>query len=118
MAVWLHAGLIERLSTAAKREIEDNELLLSPMVLLEMHYLYRRKRIAVEPAALFSYLNTTFGIAVCDYPFAAVALAAISVDWTDDPFDRIIVAQASANHDSALITADTEIRRHYQPAVW
>jgi PIN domain nuclease of toxin-antitoxin system len=109
---------VERLSTTAKRELEENELLLSPMVLLEMEYLYRRKRIAVEPVALFSYLNSTFGIGMCDYPFAAVALAAISLDWTDDPFDRIIVAQAAANHDSPLITADTEIRRHYKPAVW
>jgi PIN domain nuclease of toxin-antitoxin system len=55
---------------------------------------------------------------MCDYPFAAVALAAIGLGWTDDPFDRIIVAQAAANHDSSLITADAEIRRHYKPAVW
>jgi PIN domain nuclease of toxin-antitoxin system len=118
VAVWLHAGLLERISAMAKREIEDNDLLLSPMVLLEMEYLYRRKRIAVEPVALFSYLNTTFGIGLCDYPFPAVTLAAIGVGWTDDPFDRIIVAQAAANHDAPLITADAEIRRHYKPAVW
>jgi PIN domain nuclease of toxin-antitoxin system len=118
VAVWLHAGLVERLSTTAKREIEDNDLLMSPIVLVEMEYLYRRKRIAVAPVAVFSYLNTTFGIGMCDYPFPAVALAAIDLNWTNDPFDRIIVAQAAANHDSPLITADTEIRRHYKPAVW
>jgi PIN domain nuclease of toxin-antitoxin system len=118
VAVWLYAGLVERISAAAKRELEDNEILLSPMALLEMEYLYRRKRIAIEPVALYSYLNSTFGVGMCDYPFAAVALAAIGLGWTDDPFDRIIVAQAAANHDSSLITADAEIRRHYKPAVW
>jgi PIN domain nuclease of toxin-antitoxin system len=118
VAVWLHAGLVERLSRAAKRGIEDNELLVSPMVLLEMECLYRRKRIAVEPVALFSYLHTTFGIGMCDFPFPAVALSAISLNWAEDPFDRLIVAQAAANHDSPLITADAEIRRHYKQSVW
>ena len=47
VAVWLHAGLIEKLSLEAKRQIEANDLLLSPMVLLEFLYLYERERIAV-----------------------------------------------------------------------
>jgi len=88
------------------------------MVLLEMQYLYERKRVAVEPVSLFTYLNSTFGIGLCDYPFPAVALEAVGIDWTGDPFDRIIVAQANANRLSALITADTLIRRHYAQAVW
>ena len=118
VAVWLHAGLVERISSGARREIEDNDLLISPMVLLEFEYLYERKRIAVEPAPLFGYLNSTFGVAVCDYPFPAIAMEAAAIHWTADPFDRIIVGQASANHSAALITADALIRRHYERAVW
>lgn len=118
VAVWLHAGAVERLSSEAKRQIEANGLLISPAVVLEFQYLHERKRVRVGPTALLSYLISTFGIAVCDLPFAAVALAGASVDWTSDPFDRLIVGQASANHDSLLITADVKIRRHYPQAVW
>ena len=38
--------------------------MLSPMAFCWREYLYGRKRIAVEPVALFSYRNTTFGVSV------------------------------------------------------
>ena len=118
VAVWLHAGDVHRLSAEAKRQIEANDLLISPMVLLELQYLFERKRIRVEPVPLQSYLNSTFGISVCDFPFPAVSLAAIRIDWTSDLFDRLIVAQAVVNHDATLVTSDIKIRRHYPQAVW
>lgn len=118
VAVWLHAGLVERISAEAKRRIEGNDLLISPMVLLELQYLYDRKRIAVEPVSLYSDLTSDFGVVLCGFPFPAVAMEALSAAWTSDPFDRIIVAQARANHRAMLITADTNIRRHYERAIW
>jgi len=118
VAVWLHAGLVEKLSREAKRQIEENDLLLSPMVLIELQYLYERKRIGVRPVTLCNDLSTDFGIALCQYPFAAVAMEALKVNWTSDPFDRVIVAQATANHEAALVTADSDIRRHYGKAKW
>lgn len=57
-------------------------------------------------------------VSVCDFPFAAVSLAALQIDWTSNPFDRLIVAHAIANHDSTLITSDAKIRRHYPNAAW
>jgi PIN domain nuclease of toxin-antitoxin system len=118
VAVWLHDGLVERSSAAARREIEANDLLISPMVLLELQYLRERKRIRAEARELFAYLNATFGIGLCTFPFSAVALEALSTSWTADPFDRIIVAQAMANHGATLISADAQIRRNYDRAVW
>jgi PIN domain nuclease of toxin-antitoxin system len=88
------------------------------MALLELQYLYERKRIAVDAISAFGYLNSTFGIALCGFPFSAVARAAAETDWTSDPFDRIIVGQAKANRNALLITADSEMRRHYSGAVW
>jgi PIN domain nuclease of toxin-antitoxin system len=70
------------------------------------------------PRELFAYLSATFEIGLCTIPFAAVALESLSVTWTADPFDRIIVAQAQANRDSPLISADAQIRRHYERAIW
>jgi len=45
-------------------------------------------------------------------------MEALPLDWSRDPFDRIIVAQAIANHDAVLLTADAHIRSHYRRAVW
>lgn len=118
VAVWLHDGLVERLTAAAKRRIESSDLLISPMALLELRYLFDRKRIGVEPMPMYAYLQATFGVGLCSYAFPAIALEAILCGWTNDPFDRMIVAHAKANNGAALITADTVIRRNYPAAVW
>lgn len=118
VAVWLHDGLVERLSAEAARQIEANDLLLSPMVVVELEYLRARKRIRTKPVEMITYLAATFGIGVCGLPFPAVALSSLGISWTSDPFDRLIVAQAAANHNAMLISADTLIRAHYRRAVW
>jgi PIN domain nuclease of toxin-antitoxin system len=118
VAVFLHDGLLEEFSIEAKRQLEANDLLISPMVLLEFSYLFKRKRIGVDAKAVFTALNTSFGVALCPFPFAAVTHEALDMDWTQDPFDRLIVAQATVNHQAKLITRDRLIRRHYGNAVW
>jgi PIN domain nuclease of toxin-antitoxin system len=118
VAVWLHDGLIQKLTKAAKQEIERSDLLLSPMVYLEFDYLHRRGRIRYSAAEVFANLSTTFGITLCEYPFPAVAGVATGLGWTTNPFDRIIVAQAQANQFAPLISADEVIRQHYRSATW
>jgi PIN domain nuclease of toxin-antitoxin system len=118
VAVFLHDGLLEEFSSEAKRQLEANDLLISPMVLLEFSYLFKRKRIGVDAKALFIALNTSFGVGLCPFAFAAVTHEALDMDWTQDPFDRLIVAQATVNHHAKLITRDRSIRRHYGNAVW
>lgn len=117
-AVFLHAGLLKELSKEAKRQVEANDLLISPMVFLEFDYLFRRKKIAFDAKEMFADLNETFGVALCSCPFATVAREALSITWTTDPFDRLIVAQASANHQAHLITRDRLIRKNYPGARW
>jgi PIN domain nuclease of toxin-antitoxin system len=117
-AVFLHDGLIEEFSMEARRQIEANDLLISPMVLLEFDYLFQRGKIAIGARVLFATLNASFGVELCDFPFAGVANEALDIQWTTDPFDRMIVAHARANHDSALITRDRLIRKNYPAAVW
>jgi len=68
VAVWLHDGLVERLTVEAKRQIEKNDLFLPPMALLELQYLFDRKRIGVEPIQISTCLQATFGVNLCAYP--------------------------------------------------
>jgi PIN domain nuclease of toxin-antitoxin system len=118
IAVFLHDGLVERLTQAAKREIEASDLLISPIVLLELEYLFRRKKIGIPPRDLYHTIHVDFGVSMCGLPFAKVADAALDIAWTSDPFDRLIVAQAKANRTAPLITKDELIRVQYPMAIW
>jgi len=105
-AIFLHAGELERLGTEGKRQIESNDVLISPMVLLEMNYLYESGKVRYGAKEIYAALNATFGIRLCPIPFSDVALQALEVTWTRDPFDRMIVAQAQVNQHATLITRD------------
>ena len=117
-AVLLHSGITEELANEGRKQIEGSNLLISPMVLLELEYLFKRKRIGVDARTTYTNLNADFGVELCSIPFARVAWEAINIIWTEDPFDRIIVAQAAANQRAPLITRDKLIRQNYNQAVW
>ncbi len=117
-AVFLHAGELERLGTEGKRQIEASDLLISPMVLLEMNYLFELKKIRYNAKEIYAALNASFGVTLCPIPFSDVSLQALDLTWTRDPFDRIIVAQAQVNQNATLITRDRTLQIHYRRCVW
>jgi PIN domain nuclease of toxin-antitoxin system len=118
VAAWLHAAGAELLSEEAAKWIEEaDEIRISPMVRLELQYLYEIGRVTQPATLVLDALQASLGIRVCDAPFPAVARAAESETWTRDPFDRIIVAQASMR-DAPLVTKDRILHQHYDRAVW
>lgn len=118
VVVWLYTGHVDRLSKKARRLIEDDaELMISPMVVLELEYLHEIERLAVGGRDIVHGLATQIGLQTCRLPFPDVIDAAIDQGWTRDPFDRLIVAQAVAAA-SPLLTKDATIRRHCKLARW
>ena len=117
VVVWLYSGETDLFSSTASRLIEDNELLISPMVLLELQYLMEIKRIIVEPAIIFDNLAETVGLQKCRSSFGRVIAESMGITWTKDPFDRIITATA-AMHNAILLTKDEQIRQEYSRALW
>ena len=116
--VWLCQKRLEKLPSAAIAAIEESELLISPMVLVELQYLYELKRIVQPAQALVRQLESQIGLLICDHPFPAVAQAALFEKWTRDPFDRMIVAHAKSNAYSQLVTSDGKIRENCSNAIW
>jgi PIN domain nuclease of toxin-antitoxin system len=117
VVVWLYAGEFDNLSKAATKGIHGDALFISPMVILELQYLYNIGR-AREPAPkVLEALARDIGLTVCNLAFGVVVEQALHEKWVRDPFDRLIVAHAAAN-DAPLITRDEKIRRHYKRAVW
>jgi PIN domain nuclease of toxin-antitoxin system len=97
--------------------ITENELLLSPMVVLELQYLFEIKRLTVPPGTIIGTIQRAARLRICDLPFEDVTRVALRETWTRDPFDRIIVAQARLR-EITLITKDRMIREQYERATW
>lgn len=106
------------ISPAAAEAIEAaDELRISPMVRLELQYLFEIGRVGQSASVVVDELRATIGVIVCDAAFPEVARRAERLDFTRDPFDRLIVAQA-ALMDSPLVTRDETIHGAYGRAVW
>lgn len=116
--VWLFQDGAARLTPQGVRAIEAAEqLLVSPIVELELTYLHEISRINCTALTILDNLRRDIGLETCKKSFAAVVGAALALNWTRDPFDRIIVAQA-AHRESPLLTADQNICEHYSAAIW
>ncbi len=107
-----------RIGRDAAGLIQRAELLISPMVLVELEYLHEIGRLTLPGKDVLRKLEGELGLRLCDLPFADVARAALDEKWTRDAFDRIIVAQARLNGLAQLISYDEEIARHYPRTVW
>lgn len=119
VAVRLAHAELSRISQPAIDTIARMNLLLSPMVLLELEYLFELKmETRLTAGDIQRKLEYELGVRVCDLSFASIATIASGVRWTRDPFDRIIVAHAKANGLSPLISADRLILQNYPRAVW
>ena len=117
VVVWLYIGKTELFSKAALEKIRKNELYISPVVKLELRYLYEIGRINEKPEKILKSLNKEIGLKVSEDSFDDIINEAIKLSWTRDPFDRIITAHASIN-GVRLITKDASILSNYKHAIW
>ncbi len=118
VALWLYGGRTDLVSKAAAKALDKaSDCTISPMVLLEIQYLYEIDRIGDSPEVIRAELERLLHLRVSDVPFEAVASRALSESWTRVPFDRIIVAQAAFD-DASLLSRDRQIAEHYSRTVW
>jgi len=118
VVVWLHEEGGAAVPAASARLIEETlDMRISPMVRMELQYLYEIDRISEPPLPVLDTLESLLGLNICSAPFPAIIKEAEGQNWTRDPFDRLIVAQA-ALYNALLITKDEIIHKHYPHAFW
>ena len=117
VVVWLFAGQIEKLSIQAKDLLNSNVIHISPIVQLELQYLLEINRITVSPNDIITDLSNTIGLQICDKNFNSIINRSMKLNWTRDPFDRIIVANAAID-DDFLVTKDQTILKNYRKALY
>ena len=116
-AVWVSAGETARLPAYVPALLRQTPPAISPMVLLELDYLYEIGKLKVPGEDILHDLAGKIGLALAPTPFEAVVREASGLKWTRDPFDRLITATARVA-GARLLTRDATILSHESGAFW
>jgi PIN domain nuclease of toxin-antitoxin system len=117
IVVWLYSGKTELFTSKALSEVRKCELYISPIVKLELSYLFEIEKIKVNPDKVLLTLNQEIGLKLSEDSFIEIIDEAMKINWTRDPFDRIITAQAKIRN-AKLLTKDQSILSNYNLAFW
>ena len=115
--VWLYSGELDLFNKKILQMINVNSLCISPIVKLEIKFLNEIGRVKQKPDTIIDALIDEIGLTFSKNSLERVVNQAIHFDFTRDPFDRIIVADASINN-SYLISKDDIITKHYKKTIW
>lgn len=115
--IWLLHGEQKRLSADLQQMMNANRWRISPIVKLEWHYLYEIGRLSVDSDQMIVEMKKRVDFEICPKAFEKVIQTALALNWTRDPFDRLIVAQAAVDND-LLVTKDKHILENYKFAFW
>jgi PIN domain nuclease of toxin-antitoxin system len=117
ITVWLYQKSLELLSKRSRAAIEENEIIISPIIILELEYLYEVKKIKDNSQTIIDYLQNKIGLKIDNDDFLKIVNIALKETWTRDPFDRLIVAH-SKYRDAYLVTRDKKILDNYFKAIF
>lgn len=117
VVLWLGKDPEHFLPERVRRRLNADTLVLSPFVALELQSLYEVGKINVPAKAVIDELAPKLELVISDPPSALICEVAATLDWTRDPFDRLIAAQSIAT-ETALITKDRHIRKNLPLAWW
>lgn len=117
VVVWLYRDGAAGVPPVVAARLNDDDIGIAPIVRLELAYLAEIGRLTVNPDAVLGHLASRIGLSVIDTGLDELVDAAVPLDWTRDPFDRLIVAH-SAVVGADLATRDEVIRHHVDRAFW
>jgi PIN domain nuclease of toxin-antitoxin system len=115
--IWLYSKDFSQFTPKVQKLLHSSELIVSPMVRLELALLYEIGRVDSPPDMVFRDLQSTLPITVLDLDFALASKEAETLQWTRDPFDRLIVATSQAT-GIPLLTKDRNILANFKLAIW
>jgi PIN domain nuclease of toxin-antitoxin system len=114
--VWLYQDTA-LLPDTVLASINSGDTFVSPMVALELEYLFEIGRIRMDSRTILDYLAESIDLKIEERTFTRAVLASRQEKWTRDPFDRIITAHASVCK-APLATRDERIRKAYPASIW
>ncbi len=117
VVIWLYSGQLDLFNPRALKLINEKQLCISHITRLEIMYLKEIGRVKVDPSVIIDSLVNEIGLTFSENRIERIVTQAIYLNFTGDPFDRIIVADASINN-SIIISKDENIKKHYKNTFW
>jgi PIN domain nuclease of toxin-antitoxin system len=115
--VWLYVGLADKFNQPIRDLMNEQDIAISPVVRLELQFLFEIHRVRDDASTIVTDLADRIGLIIGEENFSTLISRALEISWTRDPFDRIIVANASLD-DRILVSKDQRILDHYPFARW
>jgi len=109
---------LDKFTPKARAGIDDNNVVISQFVRLELQYLYEIGRIKVEPDKIIGELAGEIDLRISECPLNNIIEEALKINWTRDVFDRLLVAETMRDQSLLFITADKKIREKFTQALW
>jgi PIN domain nuclease of toxin-antitoxin system len=116
-AIFLWEGRVDIWGAKSRNLLERAQLYISPLIRLELKYLQEVGKLKVTPDEIIGGLVSDCGVIVSDDRIEEVVSKAMSLTWTRDPFDRLMVATAVLHH-ARFITKDRRIHKNSSISVW
>lgn len=110
--IWLAAGATDQFPRGLLDRLESADLVVSPIVRLELDLLHERGKIGSPASDLIDKVTVEVGLREDATSLSRIVMAAITPkkDWHNgDPYDRLILSAAIANQ-SLLVTKDRSLR--------
>lgn len=89
--IWLYLMEMDRFSDKVIYLLKNNYLFVSPMVKLELQYLYEIKRLNDSPEMILQSLKQSINLSICQKSWLDVVNMALTCDFTRDAFDRSLL---------------------------
>ena len=116
VVLWLYAEP-KHIPSSVQVRLDAGDLVISPMVRLELAFLHEIGRVLDEAASVLCVLERDLDLYVHTAGWARATEAAAYLSWTRDPFDRLIVTHALV-YAAPLCSRDRTIRDNYRHAFW
>lgn len=115
VVVWLFEGR-KVFSNRAIKLMNQSDLRISPIVRLELQMLHQINLID-HPFIILSSLKGDFYFAEEKVDFSQLITQSLNINFTEDPFDRLLVAHAQLLNRK-LVTKDSDILENCNNGVW
>jgi PIN domain nuclease of toxin-antitoxin system len=89
---------------------------VSPISFLEIKYLHEVGKLQVDIDAFTDAISSDDRFVVDEVPLLRLVTTAFPIDWTRDPFDRLLSAHSTARR-TPLCTIDRRVRQHHEHIV-
>jgi PIN domain nuclease of toxin-antitoxin system len=113
----LYESGAERFPEPARERLDAESLVISAMVEMEITFLHEIGRVKPTARQILEELAASVSLEVSPTALVELVREARVLNWTRDPFDRLICANTVADR-TTLLTRDRRIRANFDRAVW